>query len=260
MDDQKRINLTRVALEALAKTKNPRTYALTAESKNALAVLAAAVYEARTAQGRSFDDEPSPRQEIAALIEKLAAAGVNILQQRPGDAKPLPKPWVDPVTEQALPPPTDLTGKMFLRKYDPALADHYDGMEKDPYAYVQSLREREAQRQALASISYSNTEHAVNPFRGTDMKAQNNLIKSTTPDLVEFYKAEAKEVEISLFGARRNLTVEGRLAKDPSTGALVKIAQRIHEQWRAEEKVVAEEQRAKAELTLKAIEAELTNA
>jgi hypothetical protein len=37
----------------------------------------------------------------------------------------------------------------------------------------------------------------------------------------------------------------------------VKIAQRIHEQWRAEEKVAAQEQRAKAELTLKAIEAEL---
>jgi len=259
MDDVKRQNLTRVALEALAKAKHPRAYALTNEAKNALAVLAAAIYERRNAQGRSFDDEPSAHQEMTALVEKLATAGVNILQTRPGDPKPLPKPWTDPVTGQPLPPPTDLAGKTFLRKYDPALADHYDAMAKDPYGYVQSLREREAQRQALASIAYGKDEHAVNPFRGTDMRAQNNLIKSS-PELVEFYKAEAADVDIPIFGARRNLTIEGRLAKDPATGALVKIAQRIHEQWRAEEKVAAQEQREKAELTLKKIEAELTTA
>src|SRR5439155_5545951 len=112
---------------------------------------------------------------------------------------PLPKPWIDPVTGQAIPPPSDLTGKMLLRKYDPALADHYAAMERDPYRHIQSLRDREAQRQALSAISYGKDEHAVNPFRGTNMKAQNNLIKSMTPDLVEFYKAEAKDIEIPLF-------------------------------------------------------------
>jgi len=103
-------------------------------------------------------------------------------------------------------------------------------------------------------------EHAVNPFRGTDLKGRDNFIKSSSPELVEFVKAEAQDVSIPLFGKNRNLTVEGRLCRDPKTGALIKIAQRIHEQWRAEEKVAAQEQRAKAELTLKAIEAESTTA
>jgi hypothetical protein len=257
MDESKRQTLTRIFLEALAVTKNPRKYAFTNEARDGGAVMTAAVRERRNTEGRYLDDKPSLREEVTALIEKLAAAGVNILQKRPGDAKPLPKPWVDPVTGQPLPPPTDLTGKMFLRKHDPDLADHYDGMQKDPYGYVQSLREKEARRQLLAEIPYGKNEHAVNPFRGTDMRAQNNLIKSATPDLVEFYKAEAKDVEIPLFGKNRNLTIEGRLAKDPSTFALVKMAQRIHEQWTAEDKLAATEQRAKAELTLRKIESEL---
>ena len=87
MDDVKRQNLTSVALEALNKAKHPRTYALTNEARNALAVLAAAVYERRTAQGRSYDDKPTAREELTDLIEKLAPAGVNILQNRPGDPK-----------------------------------------------------------------------------------------------------------------------------------------------------------------------------
>jgi hypothetical protein len=36
---------------------------------------------------------------------------------------------------------------------------------------------------------------------------------------------------------------------EPQTWAVVKIAQRIHEEWRAEDKLDAEEQRAQAEAT-----------
>jgi len=76
------------ALESYARLKHPRTYVLTDEARTTLAVLAAALGQHRVAEGRTGHDEQTKRDEMAALIEKLAAAGVNILQKRPGDAPP----------------------------------------------------------------------------------------------------------------------------------------------------------------------------
>ena len=50
------------------------------------------------------------------------------------------------------------------------------------------------------------------------------------------------------------MTVAGKLAKDPSTAALVQLAQRIHENCLAEDKLAAQQQRAAAEETLKRLE------
>jgi hypothetical protein len=94
-----------------------------------------------------------------------------------------------------------------------------------------------------------------NPWRRNDKTAQAQFVKRD-PDLAKFYQAEAKDVEIPLFGRNRNLTIEGRLAKDPDTFALVKTAQRIHEQWRAEDKLAAENARKQAEATLRRLETE----
>ncbi len=79
--------------------------------------------------------------------------------------------------------------------------------------------------------------------------------RSATQNLRKFYEREAKPVEIPIFGKNRNLTVEGRLAKNPVLCATVKVAHRIHEQWRAEDKLAAKEQRAQAEATLKRLDA-----
>ena len=74
------------------------------------------------------------------------------------------------------------------------------------------------------------------------------------PLLAEFYQQEAKDVEIPIFGKNKNMTVAGKLAKDPSTAALVQLAQRIHENCLAEDKLAAQQQRAAAEETLKRLE------
>lgn len=83
---------------------------------------------------------------------------------------------------------------------------------------------------------------------------QDELVRHGPPELVKFYQAEARDIEIPIFGAGRNLTIEGRLAKDADTAALIKIAQKIHEDWRNEDKLAAEQQRAKAELALRKLE------
>jgi hypothetical protein len=75
------------------------------------------------------------------------------------------------------------------------------------------------------------------------------------PDLAKFYEQEAQSVEIPIFGKNKNKTVAGRLAKDPSTAALVNVAARIHEQWREEDQLAAEQARAAAEATLKRLQA-----
>jgi hypothetical protein len=251
--DQRRINFTRIALEALKKAKNPRTYALTAESKNALAALAAAVYERRNAQGRSTTDEPTPQQEMTALIEKLAVTGCNLVQQRPTDQKPLPALWKNPLTAESLPPPRTPDERGILAKADPELLELLDELEARPYATTKKLMDGEAHRQALAQIPYGPEQHAVNPFRGTDKTAQNQFFKRD-PELAKFYQREATDVTIPLFGKNRNLTAQGKLSRDPNTATLIKVAQRLHEDWRNQDKLAAQEQRAKAEAALKKLE------
>jgi hypothetical protein len=239
---------TRIACEVYASTPGNRSYARNDESDNALGVMAAAYH----ASGGSLDNDN--RKKFGEFLLGLKPHIPSLFQDRPGEPKPMPKPWVDPVTGQPLPPPTDVKGKTLLRKYDPALADHYEAMERDPYGHIQQLHEREAQRAALAKIPYSSEQHETNPFRRNDKTAQAQFFKRD-PDLAKFYQAEAKDVEIPLFGRLRNLTIEGRLAKDAATGALVKIAQRIHEDWREQDRIAAQEQRARAEAELKKLEA-----
>ena len=47
------------------------------------------------------------------------------------------------------------------------------------------------------------------------------------------------------------MTVANKLTEDPSTSALVQLAERIHEHWQAADKATALEQRAAAEEALK---------
>jgi hypothetical protein len=71
------------------------------------------------------------------------------------------------------------------------------------------------------------------------------------PELAKFYQAEAKPVEIPLFGKNRNLTIAGRLTKDPISNAVVTIAEKIHETWKADDKANALSQRAAADEALR---------
>jgi hypothetical protein len=253
---ENRQNLIRFAIEALRQLPRARTYAVNDSAKTDLACLAAAVRQDRERRNLTDDDEPKISVSMVVLLEQLVKAGCNLQQERPegGEPKPLPIPWIDPVTKQLLPPPTDLKGKMLLRKYDPALADHYDAMERDPYGYIQSLREDEAKRKALASVPYSETEHLANPWRIGSRKLQDELVRRGPPELVRFYQAEARDVEIPLFGANRNLTVLGKVSHDSDTWEIVKAAEKIADSWREQDKAAANEARVAAEATLRRLE------
>src|SRR4030095_8640356 len=117
------------ALEAYQKIKNNRAYALDEQGKVALGALARAMFVQRIEEGRSgMNAVPTTWQEFFSILEKLAAAGANILQKRPGDPKPPPKPWTDPVTGAALRNPfdknaLDLKAQTILAQRDPQLAE-----------------------------------------------------------------------------------------------------------------------------------------
>jgi len=248
------------ALETYSKIKHNRTHALsTQQAKIGFAALARAMFDRRIAEDRDgIGAKPTPQEEFSSIIRKLADAGVNVLQKRPGDAPPTLKPWLDPVTGTALPNPwvtKDLRAQSLLQKRDPALAEHYKKMSSDPYGTLAAYQDAEAARTALAQIPYGENEHAVNPFRTNDQTAQAAFVKNAPPGLVEFCKSEAHDVEVPLFGKNRNLTIEGRLAKDPEMGGLIKIGQQIYENWRAEDKMAAEAQRAAANEAIRRLEA-----
>jgi hypothetical protein len=54
-------------------------------------------------------------------------------------------------------------------------------------------------------------------------------------------------VEIPLFGAKRNLTIEGKLFKEPQTAAVLKVAREIQRQWFDQDRAAATEARKAAE-------------
>jgi hypothetical protein len=200
--------------------KHNRAYALDEQGKVALAALARAMFVRRIEEGRShMDAKPTPWEEFFSIIEKLAAAGANILQKRPGEPKPAPKPWLDPVTGEALPNPwktKNLKGQTILQQRDPELAAHFQAMAADDYGTLAKMQDEAAARAAIEQIPYGEGEHAVNPFRTNDQSAQAPFIKNAPPGLVEFCQYEAHPVEIPLFGKNRNITIEGRLAKEPA--------------------------------------------
>jgi hypothetical protein len=58
-----------------------------------------------------------------------------------------------------------------------------------------------------------------------------------------------------LFGKNKNLSIAGRLTKDPVSNAVVTIAEKIYQNWMADDKATAQAQRAAAEATLRTLEA-----
>jgi hypothetical protein len=155
----------------------------------------------------------------------------------------LPNPWKT----------KDLKAQNVLQQRDPALAEHYKAMAADPYGTIAKYQDAEAARVAMEAIPYTEIEHNVNPFRTNDQSAQAHFIKSA-PALVEFYQNEARDVAIPLFGKNRNITIEGRLAKDPKFFGLLKVAQQIRETWAREDRAAAQAQRAAAEDEIKRLE------
>ena len=104
-------------------------------------------------------------------------------------------------------------------------------------------------------MPYGETEHLVNPWRTGSRLCQDEVVRHGPPELVAFYQREAADVSVPLFGQTRNITVLGKVARDdPDSYKLIESAQHIHEDWRNQDRLVAEEQRTQAELALKRLE------
>jgi hypothetical protein len=125
----------------------------------------------------------------------------------------------------------------------------------DLYALLLQGRGTEVERKVINSIPYGDAEHQVNVFRGNNQTEQAQFT-ARAPKLAEFYKREARDVEIPIFGKGKNMTVEARLSKDPSTAALIQVAGRVHEDWLAQDRAAAQEQRAAAEEALRKLESQ----
>jgi hypothetical protein len=253
-ENRKRLAAADFAVRAYDKVKGARPYALTPEAKNTLAVLARAMFERRTAEGRDqADAKPTPWEEFSEIIKKLSQAGVNVLQNRPGDAKPVPEVWRNPLSYEPLPPPKTLDEKAILAKHDPELLRWFEEMGKHPYKTVAAHKEAEAQRQSRQAIHYDGKVHQTNVFRGDNLTAKSEFQKRD-PDLARFFEEESHPVELPLFGPNRNETVIGKLARDAPTAGLVQVAERIGREWQAADREAALKQRAVAEETLKRLE------
>jgi hypothetical protein len=258
METLERKNLIKFALEAFRKLPLARLYALTDSAKMVLACLAAELKRDREARNLTDDDAPKAQSQFVGVLEHLVKAGCNLIQQRPeGEAKPLPKLWRHPISGEPLPAPQGPDERGILASTDPELLKWFDEMEKHPYKTVTKLREAEAKRKLLEAVPYTEIEHVANPWRTGSLKMQDEVVRRGPPELVTFYKAEARDVEIPIFGASFNLSVLSRLARDnPDTRELIERAERIHKDWRNQDQLAAQEQRQKAEATLKRLQAE----
>jgi hypothetical protein len=77
---------------------------------------------------------------------------------------------------------------------------------------VARLQDEEAERRAFIAVPYDAEIHKLNPFLGDNQTAQ----------------AEAEPATIPVFGHHRNLTIEGRLYKDPAAASVLKVAREIN--------------------------------
>jgi hypothetical protein len=203
--------------------------------------------------------EPSAHKEFFGIVEALSKAGCNILQARPNESPALPALWVNPLTNQPLPPPKGMSERSLLQQRDPSLLRLFDALEKEPYQTVAKMREDEARREAMAKLSYDENTHLANPFCRNDETAKAELFKRD-PMLAQFCQAEAKPVSLDLFGAQRDLTVRGKLTKDPAAATIVELAEKIDQQWRMEDKAAAATAKEAAERKLAELSASETPA
>jgi isopentenyldiphosphate isomerase len=215
--------------------------------------LAFATAQYRRETGDYKEDEWFGEKPFAWLLHKLGEIGCNVLQERPTDQKPLPKPWTNPITNEPLPPPEGPDERAALERLDPELLRWFDEMKESPYKTVAAYRAAEAERQALGVIQYREAEHKLNPYLGKSETAKAHLAKRD-PALAKFYERESNPVLLPLFGKNKDLTVSGKLVKDPFMSAIVKIAEQVHERWRTEDHQSAIAQRTAAEQALKRLE------
>jgi hypothetical protein len=203
------------------------------------------------------------QKKFGQFLTDLAPYVPGLFQQKPSDAPPLPKPWIDPVTGEQLPNPwlkasLNLDWQALLTQKDPALAEHYKAMAKNSYAYVAKLQDDAAARLQAQAIKYDKESHATNPFVTGAMTEASQLIL-VNPELGDFMKSEAKPLVLPWLLSGGNLTQVSRItAADPAWGALVARATEILRIWISEAHAFAKTELERAKATVKDMETQLS--
>jgi hypothetical protein len=250
---------TEVALNVYRKLDRNRAYALTDSARVALGALAKAFRE----NGGSFADS-SPSGPFAHFLKnELAVVVDGLFQQQAADPPPLPKPWVDPITNQPLEnpwlsrEPWANKAKQVLEKRDLPLAKHFQAMSRDPYGTIVALQDAAAVAKQRKLISYDAETHKANPFLAGNL-TESSRFAVVDPERAEFYRREAKPLNLPWQIGKRNLTKMGQIAKHPEVHAAAKKAEEILRAWMAEELKARKAARDRNEREAKELETALT--
>jgi hypothetical protein len=141
MTDEQLKQFREHTLAALKKIPNSRWYALDETALDSLANFGIAWLEERVSGGQRFDPG-----EFEKIIGDIVEAEPSLRQERPSDPKPPPKPWVNPLTGQPVPPPKGIDEKGVLAERDPELLAFLEAFEKKPYQTLAALQDAEAAR------------------------------------------------------------------------------------------------------------------
>jgi hypothetical protein len=243
------------------KIDGSRSYAGTPDVDTGIGAIAFAWYEA----GGSFaNTQPDEAETFDKFLMRLSAVTPETRLTRPkpsGEPLKMPEVWRDPVTNEVLPSPFSLEddaarlrATSALAKHDPELLAHFEAMHADPYGHVQALREAEAKRLKQVAVKYGEAEHKANPFvTGATETAKSKFIREY-PDLVETYQRETEPIHMPI-GKNKNMTLAGKIARDPKLHAIVSRADEIIRVWNEQERERLRAAKAQAEQELKRLEA-----
>ena len=256
---EERDHWTQLALSIYRDIKGNRAYALSDDGKRALGALAKGWLES----GNSFAD--GGRERFASFLQnELGPSLPELFQQQAADPPPLPKPWHDPITNQPLEnpwlsrEPWANKAKQVLEKRDLPLAKHFQAMSRDPYGTIAALQDAEAAAKRRKLISYDADTHKANPFLLGNL-TESSRFQVVDPERAEFYKREAKPLNLPWQIGKRNLTAMGRMAKHhPEVHAAVVKAEEVLRGWMAEELKARKAARDRNEREAKELETALT--
>ncbi len=242
-------------LDALKNTKHARHYAFDNGSLLALGALVETWREDQIEAGETVG-----RPEIVKFIEGLKPYVPSLFQKRPADPAQIEK-VLDPLTGREPENPwtvNDLASQSVVTTQFPELAEQLKKRAKHggslTYAQVVEEQHAEAKAKELRDLEYGESQHGINPFRRNALGAQSEVRRRYGDGIAAFYKREATTpVELPWVG-EPNLTLMGKISKQPQLHELVKRSIGTAKEWAEETMMESEKQFAESQANRKAAE------
>jgi hypothetical protein len=201
---------------AYTKLERNRSYALTDEARRHLVFLWRACKEL---------EPENPAELFKWSLEQLADdAGVNVLQPLPpAELKP-PEMWKD-LWNRDLPNPFatgDLKGQTLLMQRDEVLGEWLKNFAESPYGAAVEWQDKEAAILKQKGMKYDSDTHAANVFaNGADETTRGRFVRNADSATVERCKWESLPVTFPSPTTKNfNLTIQGRITKNPRLNAI----------------------------------------